>query len=335
MNFLRNILIFVVPIYWIITKLRNWLYDKNIFRSQSYDHPVICVGNLSVGGTGKTPMIEYLVNLLNEKYQVATLSRGYKRQSVGFVLADHSVTAQTIGDEPYQIHSKFPSILVAVDANRRRGIQRLINLENRPEVILLDDAFQHRKVKAGLNLLLTTFDRLYVNDIVLPTGDLREPRSGAKRADIIIVTKCPKNLSESDKEKIQKRLNMTGNQTLFFSSIHYVEGLRQGDGQLTTLEALKTGSFTLVTGIANPKPLIDYLKEKKLDFEQLAFPDHHEFTESEIKLLEGKGRILTTEKDYMRLKDRLDPSKLYYLPIETQISNSEAFNQMILDFMTR
>ena len=335
MNFLRNILIIIVPFYWLITKMRNWLYDKSWLPSSSYDHPIICVGNLSVGGTGKTPMIEYLIKLLKEQYQVATLSRGYKRQSAGFVLADENATVQSIGDEPYQIHAKFPSIQVAVDSNRRRGIQKLLNSTNRPEVILLDDAFQHRKVQAGLSILLTTHDRLYVNDFVLPTGDLREPRSGAKRADIVMVTKCPMDLSEVDKEKIRQRLKLGQRQSLFFSSIKYDDKVYRGDGHTSTLQSFEAHPFCLVTGIAKPKPIIDHLRKNNLQFEHESFPDHHQFTEREIKRLSTKELILTTEKDYTRLKDHLDPTKLYYLPIETYVSNLEAFREIVLEFMTR
>jgi len=191
MNFFRKILFPLSILYGLITCIRNILFDNGILKAYSFDLPVIAVGNLSVGGTGKTPQIEYLIRLLSDKYKIATLSRGYKRQSSGFILAEASTTAATLGDEPFQFFTKFPNIHVAVDADRKNGIVQLLLQKDRPEIILLDDAFQHRKVKAGLYILLTSFEDLYVNDFVLPTGNLRESRSGAKRASIIVVTKCP------------------------------------------------------------------------------------------------------------------------------------------------
>ena len=198
MKLFRTILFPFVPFYFAATWIRNLLYNQGIQQSRSYDLPIICVGNLSVGGTGKTPMIEYLIRNLQGSYRIATLSRGYGRSTSGFILASHSDSADTIGDEPFQFYSKFDRIQVAVDENRRRGIELLIAQNSSPDIILLDDAFQHRKVKAGFNILLTRFGKLYSDDIVLPTGDLREPRSGARRADIIVVTKCPDELSDDD-----------------------------------------------------------------------------------------------------------------------------------------
>ena len=213
MQIIRYILIFTVPLYFLITWCRNKLYDWGILKSVSFDLPVICVGNLNVGGTGKTPTIEYLIELLKDNYRIATLSRGFKRKSRGFILAGKDASPELIGDEPYQFLSKYQDIHVAVDSNRRRGIENLtVGTFELPEVILLDDAFQHRRVRAGLNILLTAYDHLYINDILLPTGNLREPRSGANRAEIIIVTKCPGNLSEEDKQKTINQLNPKANQ---------------------------------------------------------------------------------------------------------------------------
>ena len=182
MNFLRKILFPLAFLYWLITFIRNWLYDIGALKSYSFDVPIIAVGNLSVGGTGKTPQIEYLIRLLSEKYRVAVLSRGYKRLSKGFVLADDQATANSIGDEPFQFYSKFPTIQVAVDANRKKGIEKLLQLQNKPEVILLDDAFQHRKVKAGFYILLTAYDDLFCDDFILPFGNLRESALGKKKS---------------------------------------------------------------------------------------------------------------------------------------------------------
>src|SRR6187402_2887550 len=208
MNLLRKILFPLAVLYGWVTQLRNFLFDIGILKSYSFDLPVIAVGNLSVGGTGKTPQIEYLIRLLSSKYKVATLSRGYKRKSEGFVLADETSNAEILGDEPFQFFQKFKNVQVAVDANRKNGIEQLLSQPEKPEVILLDDAYQHRKVKAGFYILLTAYGDLYSDDFILPTGNLRESRSGANRADIVIVTKCPNNLSDQDQNKIQRKLKL-------------------------------------------------------------------------------------------------------------------------------
>src|SRR6478752_5452103 len=196
MNLLRKILFPFAVLYGFITSIRNFLYDNNLLKSYSFDLPIIAVGNLSVGGTGKTPQIEYLIRLLSPKYKVATLSRGYKRKSEGFVLADETSNAEILGDEPFQFFQKFKNIQVAVDANRKNGIEQLLSQSEKPEVILLDDAYQHRKVKAGFYILLTTYDDLFCKDFILPMGNLRESRRGAKRADVVIVTKCPSTITK-------------------------------------------------------------------------------------------------------------------------------------------
>ena len=331
LKLLRNILLPFVPVYGAITKVRNYAYDQNIFDSKEYDLPIICVGNLSVGGTGKTPMIEYLIRLLSN-HELATLSRGYKRNTKGFQVADESSNASSIGDEPFQFYSKFKEVIIAVDTDRQNGISQLRNLENSPEIILLDDAYQHRKVKAGFNILLTSYDKLYVNDICLPTGDLREPVSGAKRANVIVVTKCPKEISENEKKQIEESLKPEAHQSVFFSSINYASQLFSISKSMSLGELPNT--FTLVTGIANPKPLLEHLNSQDLHFEHLNFSDHHNFSQEEIKDLKKREFVLTTEKDYMRLKDNLDPDKLYYLPIEVEIDKSEAFDGLIKNFVS-
>lgn len=331
---LRYLLFPVVPIYYLITWSRNTLYDLGIKKSTAYPIPILGIGNLSVGGTGKTPMIEYLVRLLKPEYRVATLSRGYKRRSKGFVVADKNATASLIGDEPYQFHQKFDDIIVSVDAQRVRGVSQLLNLKNPPEVILLDDAYQHRKIKAGFYILLTSYDHLYTKDIVLPTGNLREPRSGAKRANIIVVTKCPKTMSEATKQKIRKELNVLQHQTVFFSQISYAEYVRNRRHQIK-LTDLQGKPFTLVTGIANPKPLTDYLATLGLAFEHLNFKDHHDFSSSDINTLKQKALIVTTEKDMMRLQEHFnDNDAVYYLPIEMTIDNPARFDKLIKDFVS-
>lgn len=327
---LRKLLYPFSLLYGGITDLRNIFYDRGIFKSESFDLPVIAVGNLSVGGTGKSPMIEYLIELLKE-YQVATLSRGYKRKTTGFHILEGAETAAAVGDEPLQFKNKFPGVTVAVDENRVHGIKELLK-EKDPDIILLDDAFQHRKVQAGLYILLTSYDSLYIDDLVLPAGNLRESAKGAERADIVFVTKCPPSLSKEEMEQIRKKLNLDPLQHLFFSRIEYEEKIFGKDGELL-LEELQKRHFTLVTGIANPKPLVDFLKQKGLDFDHRAFPDHHNFSASELESLGKEEMIVTTEKDYMRLKNAILDRNLFYLPIRSRImSRSLEFERLILDF---
>ena len=317
-----------------VTWLWNKLYDLGFKKSKAYGFPVICVGNLSTGGTGKTPMVEYLIRLLKEDFTLATLSRGYGRATKGFLLASENTTAKTLGDEPYQFYHKFKDgVVVAVDEQRQRGISKLRELPNKPDLIILDDAFQHRKVKAGINILLTSYHHLYTNDIVLPTGNLREPRKGAKRADIIVVTKCPEGVSEHDKEQIIKAINPKDYQMVFFSTISYSEEIFS-DSATLMINSLK--QFTLVTGIANPKPLLEHLDRNGLQYEHLNYKDHHNFSSTEIKVLEQKDIIVTTEKDYMRLKTYITlKDKLYYLPITTQIEHSDVFDRKILELIKK
>ena len=331
MKFIRIILFPIVPIYYVVTWLRNRFYDIGIKPSKSYKLPVICVGNLSTGGTGKTPMIEYLIRLLKDEKFIATLSRGYKRKSEGFVLADENASADTIGDEPYQFFRKFKTIKVAVDANRQNGIEQLIASDKQIEIILLDDAYQHRKVKAGFNILLTAYDNLFFKDIVLPTGNLREPRSGSKRADVIVVTKCPNTISEAEKNKITKKLKLKSYQKAFFSHIEYSEKVISSGNSIVLNSLTK---FTLVTGIANAKPLVDFLAMKGLIFDHLEFSDHYNFRTSDIEALSSKSLIITTEKDYVRLSsyESLKPT-LYYLPIEIKIDKTDLFNATIEAFI--
>ena len=332
MKLLRKILIPIVPVYYLITWLRNLLYDFGVKTSVSFPIPVICVGNLSTGGTGKTPMIEYLIQLLKDDYKIATLSRGYKRKTKGFLLANEHVTSENIGDEPYQFYSKFGSeTQVAVDSNRVNGITQLLQNTNTPEVVLLDDAFQHRKVKAGFNILLTTYQKPYFKDIVLPTGDLREPKNGAKRANIIVVTKCPSGITKKEKSLFLKQINAKHEQYVFFSSISYSEEIVSiaSKMNLTDLE-----DFSLVTGIANATPLVKYLKSKNLSFEHLNFKDHHEFSKEDISKFESKKIILTTEKDFMRLRQYKSlEDKLYYLPIKVKVEENNKFDSLVKAFV--
>ncbi len=329
MNIIRKILFPFSWLYGGITALRNIFYNKGWFESKSYTTPIICVGNLSTGGTGKSPMIELLIDFLNKEYQVAVLSRGYKRKTTGFKEVLNKSTAEEVGDEPLQFKQNFPEVTVAVCADRQEGIE---NLKVKADVILLDDAFQHRKVKASTYVLLTTFNDLYINDYILPTGNLRESRRGAKRADIIIVTKCPEGVAYAKLQEIQWMLNLKPHQKIYFSKIGYDENII-GVSETLSLHFLKDKSFTLVTGIANPKPLVDYLKRKELNFEHLKYPDHHHFSTSDLKQLKEKDIILTTEKDFMRLQSKLEKFAIYYLPIKTIIlkNQEEFFKEYIIN----
>lgn len=330
MNFLRKIFFPLAFLYWLITFIRNWLYDIGAFKSYSFDVPIIAVGNLSVGGTGKTPQIEYLIRLLSEKYRVAVLSRGYKRLSKGFVLADDQATASSIGDEPFQFYSKFPTIQVAVDANRKKGIEKLLQLQNKPEVILLDDAFQHRKVKAGFYILLTAFDDLFCDDFILPFGNLRESALGKKRADMIIITKCPNDLSELAQQNIKEKLQVK--QPVYFTTIQYDDCV-YGNENSMHVEALKSESKLLIAGIAKPKLFFDFLKSET--DETLVFPDHHQFSNQDCEqiLAKANGRkIITTEKDFVRLNGLLPNAQLYYLPIKAVFLNTN-FDKAIEDYV--
>jgi tetraacyldisaccharide 4'-kinase len=332
MILLRKLLFPFAILYGFVTSLRNYLYDKGILRSYFFDIPVIAVGNLSVGGTGKTPQIEYLIRLLSPHYKVATLSRGYKRKSEGFVLADTNSTAEILGDEPFQYFQKFSQIQVAVDADRQNGITQLLNQENKPEIILLDDAYQHRKVKAGFYILLTAYDDLFCDDFMLPTGNLRESSSGAKRANMIIVTKCPPTISEPKQEEIKKKIDI--NLPIFFSCIDYDDKIYNQNGSLTVSE-VKSKEKVMVAGVAKPKPFFEFLQAENDVI--MTFTDHHHFSESEILVIKATAKdkiIITTEKDFVRLQAEILKEQLYYLPIKSRFVNGQnTFDQIILNYV--
>ncbi|TRZ41498.1 tetraacyldisaccharide 4'-kinase [Robertkochia solimangrovi] len=329
MRILRKLLLPFSWLYGIVVFIRNLMYDSGWLKSMSYDFPVICIGNLSVGGTGKSPMTEYVIRLLSPKFKIAVLSRGYKRLSDGFVMASDAIGVKDLGDEPYQYHRKFKDIAVAVDADRQNGINELRERTS-AEVIILDDAFQHRKVKAGLNILLTVYGDIYKDDHLLPAGNLRDNKSQSKRADIIIVTKCPIELPIEAQKDVSKRLALEEGQRLYFSTITYEEHI-YGSNSKMSLEELKNEEVTLVTGIANPGPLLHFLKSRDISFEHLSYPDHHNFSPMEIKFLQKKHFVLTTEKDFVRLEDELD--KAFYLPIRTDfLENGDEFDSRLLEF---
>lgn len=319
MKYLRFLLFPFSFIYYLITSIRNFLYDNQILKSYSFSIPIITVGNLSVGGTGKTPQIEYLMALLKDTYKTAVLSRGYKRKTSGFLLISKDNTYVDSGDEPMQYFKKFSNISVAVDEKRVRGIQNLLRLKE-TDVVLLDDAFQHRKVKGSYAILLTKYNDLFINDFILPVGNLRESRRGAQRANAIVVTKCPENLPLKEQEAINNLFN-TYNAAVFFSKISYASSIR-GINEIAINE-LSNYKVLLITGIANPTSLLSFLKSNNVDFDHLEYPDHHNFIEKDILKIKKRYQeiatknklILTTEKDFVRLEFNLN--NLYYLPIKT------------------
>jgi tetraacyldisaccharide 4'-kinase len=318
----------------LITTIRNILFNVHYLKSTSFKIPIVVVGNLSVGGTGKTPQIEYLIRLLKDTNNVSVLSRGYKRKTKGFVLVNKNHTANDVGDEPLQYYKKFTNINVAVDENRVAGITNLI-AQKSPEVVLLDDAYQHRKVKGSFYILLTKYDDLFTDDFLLPTGNLRESRAGAKRADVIVVTKCPFNFKNEEKERIEGKLRKF-NKIVFFTTISYADKI--SGSQEISLKELKEFKVLLITGIANSSPLLKFLSKKGINFLHLKYADHHHFSSKEIEAIQEKFKciksdkklILTTEKDYTRLSSGLN--ELSFLEIKTNfIENQDKFDAIIKD----
>lgn len=331
-------------LYGCIVWARNWLFDKDFLKSAEFNFPIICIGNLALGGTGKTPMVEYLALLLKNKYQIATLSRGYKRKTKGFGIANETTTALEIGDEPMQFHQKFPDITVAVGEERLVAIPQLLHEEPDTELIILDDAFQHRSVRAGLNILLTEFTNLYTRDFFVPAGDLRDTRQSAKRADIIIVTKCNKGLNETDRNEVIAELSPKENQLVFFTKIVYSQPYH-----LFSKAPFEIGNemdILLICGIANPKPLQDYLNKQVQSYDMLRYPDHHIFSIDDLDDIKkqfgaipsANKIIITTEKDGVRLtkfEKQLQDFPIYVLPIQHSFLFNDAsrFEERVLSFI--
>jgi|TARA_B100000959_G_scaffold44060_2_gene44414 tetraacyldisaccharide 4'-kinase len=322
--------IFSIP-FLLVASIRNFLYNIGVIKSHQFNIPIISIGNLVLGGSGKTPTIEYLVRLLSYNYKIAVLSRGYGRKSTGFILADSNSDAGVIGDESMQYYRKFKNIIVSVDSNRVRGINKLIKLNSKPEIVLLDDAYQHRRVKPGMSILLTKFNDLYSDDNIFPLGNLRESKSNANRADVIIVTKCDKNINKDQKRHIIQKLNIGDNQKIYFSSIKYSKMLYDKESS-KPLSEFKNIKFTLVTGIADSSHLINYLNDSGYNFNHILFKDHHDFSNSDIIKIDRNNLIITTEKDYVKLFTKIT-SSLYYLPIEFVIDNEVDFSKQILDYI--
>ncbi|SEF64950.1 MULTISPECIES: tetraacyldisaccharide 4'-kinase [Parabacteroides] len=336
-------------LYGLGVRLRNQLFSWGLLPSEQYPIPVICVGNLSAGGTGKTPHTEYLVQLLSNQYKVAVLSRGYKRKTSGYILARPESTSAEIGDEPYQIKTKFPNILVAVDSNRRRGIQNLLALPEvgRPNVIILDDAFQHRYISPSLSIVLTDYNRLYYYDKLLPVGRLREPITSIRRADVVIVTKCNEGLKPIEFRIIEEDMKLMAHQWLFFTGIHYadIKPVFPSEAMPKTKDSIqKEDEILLLAGIASPVHFIKEAEKYSDKVTALTFADHHSFRKKDIKRIKAAfdkmtsaGKfILVTEKDAARLQNNPHlPEEwkkvLYCLPITIDFctNKQDVFNEMI------
>jgi len=326
--FLKSFRILLLPfsiLFWIVVVVRNWMYDKKLIKSTSFGLPLICVGNLSVGGTGKSPMVEFLVLHLRNRFKVATLSRGYKRKTKGYALANENTTAIDIGDEPMLFHQKFPDIPVAVGEERIVAIPQLLHDRPETEVVILDDAFQHRAIRAGLNILLTDCGNLFTRDFFLPTGDLRDERRSYKRAHLIVVTKCPPNLSEPERQNIIREISPLPHQKVFFSTIAYGTPYHIIRRDFHFID--EHTEVLLITGIANPKPLKLYLEERIHAYYMMPYNDHHIFSIDDWKDIKKRFEsiesdrkiILTTEKDATRLlkfRQEIGGMPFYVMPIE-------------------
>ena len=352
--FFKYLLFPFTLIYAFIISVRNLMFDWGCLKSTSFNLPIISVGNISVGGTGKTPHTEYLIKLLQNTYTLASLSRGYKRKSKGFLLADNKSNSYDLGDEPMQMNRKFPKLNVAVDGDRVNGVKQLLSSKRnlKLDCILLDDAYQHRYIKPGLSILLIDYNRPISRDFVMPVGRLRERANGQKRADIIIVSKCPANLSDSETVKLKNEIRPLPYQELYFTSLDYaaIEPVFPDATLNTDLNNSGKDSqgILLVTGIANPSPLRDYLKGFCSEFDEIQFPDHYTFKDKDLEHIEttfqklkAKNKmIVTTEKDAVRFLDMSIESdilrhNMVYVPLQIKfINHSKAhFDRQIHNFI--
>ena len=345
----------LLPLSWLYgigVRLRNWMFDIGILKSRSYDIPVISVGNITVGGSGKTPHVEYLINLLHDKLRVGVLSRGYKRKSHGYVLADADTPMAGIGDEPFQMRHKFDDIYVAVDRNRRNGIERLTHDDatRDVDVILLDDAFQHRYVKPGINILLVDYHRLIIYDRLLPAGRMREPKEGTSRADIVVITKCPKDLKPMEFRVLKRAMDLYPYQELYFTTLRYDALRAVFGGKRVSLQSLPHGiNILLLTGIASPQQMMMDLRPVSTNITPLTFADHHQFGGKDIERINDTFAsmpqpriIITTEKDATRLiaVEGLDDDtrhNMYALPIRIKfmLDGEEEFNNKIISYVRK
>jgi len=340
-------------LYELIGMIRNFAYNKGYFESKSFEIPIISVGNITVGGTGKTPHSEFLLRLLNKNYKTALLSRGYKRKTTGFVEAKPGSTVADIGDEPKQISLKFSETIVAVDANRCRGAETLMKNYSSLEVIVLDDAFQHRKIKPGFSIVLLDYNRLPHRDFLMPLGSLRENTAGLKRADAIIVSKSPEQLTTQEQEKIKQRYLKISTQYIYFTTIKYtnLQPIIVANSEIL-LNKLSEYNVLLVTGIANAYSIKNFLNKTCLSFKHLAYPDHYNYQledlqriEKEYELLGEKKIVITTEKDSYKFKEIVKytnfagsfVNSFYCLLIEVQFLNnaSNLFENQIITYVEK
>ncbi len=345
---------YLSPLSWLYglgVRVRNLMFDMGILKSESFNIPVISVGNITVGGSGKTPHVEYLIRLLKDYVTVSVLSRGYKRKTHGYQLANQESKMSDIGDEPYQMKKKFTSIHVAVDGKRTRGISHIIHDKETCDtgVVLLDDAFQHRYVKPGINILLVDYHRLIIYDKLLPAGRLREPAAEKKRADIVIVTKCPKDLKPMEYRVLTKAMNLYPFQELYFTSIEYTELMGIYNGKTLNLKEIAEKKVILLTGIASPEQIINDLTPFCSCITSIAFGDHHAFTDKDVEYInsqylscDGEKLIITTEKDATRLTETCGlcdevKSNIYTLPIHItfMLGQGEKFNSRILNYVQK
>ncbi len=349
----RSIFLYPFSIIWrIITGFRNFLYDKKILHSHKFDIPLICVGNITVGGTGKTPHAAYIIGLLKDKYNVALLSRGYKRRTRGFRIATPRTVTSDIGDEPFQISRKFPDITVAVDSDRTRGIKKILELKPSTDVIILDDGYQHRRITPGLSLLLSDYERPMSRDHLLPFGDLRESIRNVDRADIMIITKTPENIPVENQKIAEAETGIPAEKKLFYSDFIYLDPVPLSDkaSQPGHLPSDPECGILLITGVASPEPLYRHLLRYYKKIIHLSFSDHHYFTMKDIRKIQdawdklGTERkyIITTEKDAVRIRElTFFPETLlsstYYIPVEVNFLNNkkEEFDNLIIEYVRK
>jgi tetraacyldisaccharide 4'-kinase len=341
---MRYLLFPLAFIYGSITATRNLLFDYGIFKSQTHNIPIICIGNLSVGGTGKTPHTQYIINLLKNDYKVAILSRGYGRKTSTLQVVESTSTAQEVGDEPLQLKQNNPNCLVVVEKNRNKGVKQILKDFPETQVILLDDGYQHRWIKVGFNILITPYSSPYYKDSLMPVGNLRESKKGAERANAIIFSKTPNNSNPTLKKGMLERIHLFAHQKAYFSHINYCTWKCISTNKELTSDEHQ--SITLVSGIANPKPLVDYLQNAGHKVKHLKFADHHNYTPNDIanilskynKDSSAKKLILTTEKDATKLrafKEDFGTANVYYLPIEIDFEENEKFEKQILNYVAK
>ncbi len=334
-------------LYGIGIGIRNFLFQTSILKSQRFEIPILCVGNITIGGTGKTPHTEFIIEILRHKFRVACLSRGYKRKTSGFIMATPESTASDIGDEALQIYKKFPDIIVACDSRRVRGVEKLLALPDPPEVIILDDAFQHRYVQASKNIVLIDFNRPVTEDYLLPAGRLREGVNALKRADYLIITKCPHQMNPIDLRICYNRLKIKPYQQLFFTTIRYGDIIPLFKEQAMAVPN-KSCSILCLTGISQPAPYIEYLQRYSSDITTLEYPDHHHFTSKDIQQITNKFQainndrkyIFTTEKDAARLRFCTLPDDLkqhiYYIPVVPEfLKDKDLFINEIFEYVRK